>query len=182
MKRNYETENNKTGVTMFVGSEIERTPAHGMTTLFVVGNDHTVDDIIDEANAHGCNHIYTGANMSFDVSEYTSIAEVDADIHQHWATLIRALLDADFWVTLDFQPAQAEWVLEEGLTEHRRFIPMISVRIPYVDQMGYNASIKIDDVDFDSTNDGVWVHSLRTLMDRSVFTNWDQYTSDHIIK
>jgi hypothetical protein len=38
--------------------------------------------------------------------------------------------------------------------------------------------LKIDDVDFDATNPGVWTHSLHSLMDRSKFTDWAQYNND----
>jgi hypothetical protein len=149
-----------------------------MQTLFVVGTDTSVAEIIEHAKNHECTHIYLGANMSFNVE----LPHGTDKENKAWNNLVNGLLDADFWVTLDFENKYTDWVLEEGYTEYRRFIPMISVRIPYIDQLGYNASIKIDDVDFDSTNNGVWVHSLHTLMDRSVFTDWDQYTQDHIIK
>ena len=178
MKRNYDKATSKSGITMFVGKEIERTPAHGMKTLFVVGTDHTVEDIILTANGHGCNHIYLGANMSFKVQ----LPDGTDEENNAWDNLVLGLLKSDFWVTLDFENKYSDWVLECGYTEYRRFIPMISVRIPYVDQLGYNACVKIDDVDFDATNEGVWVHSLRKLMDRDVFTDWDEYTQDQIIK
>lgn len=176
MKRDYETATGKQGVTMFVGKEIENTPMKGQNTLFVVGTEYSAAEIISSATQHQCNHIYLGANMSFVIDPLNETSFID------WHLLITKLLDADFWVTLDFETKYTEWVLEECYTEYRRFIPMISVRIPHVDQLGYNACIKIDDVDFDTTNDGVWVHSLHTLKDRSCFTAWDQYTQDKIIK
>ena len=170
MKRDYELDSGITGVTMFTGKEIEHTPAHGMQTLFVVGTNHTVEDIMENVTKFKCTHVYMGANMSYTPEE-------------HWDKLILPLLkDETVWVTLDFETQHTEWVLESGYTEYRRFIPMISVRLPYVKQLGYNACIKIDDKDFNATNDGVWVHSLHNLMDRNVFTDWDQYTQDHIIK
>lgn len=178
MKRNYDEASGVTGTTLFVGKEIERTPAYGMKTLFVVGTDTPVAEILVLAKEHDCKHIYLGANMSFNVE----LPHGTDEENEAWDTLVMALLKADFWVTLDFENKYSDYVLESGFTEYRRFIPMISVRIPYVDQMGYNACVKIDDVDFDATNEGVWVHSLHNLMDRSVFTDWDQYTQDHIIK
>lgn len=178
MKRNYDDATNVNNVSLFVGKEIERTPAHGMETLFVVGTDYTVDEIIDYAKEYQCRHIYLGANMSFSVDLPNGTDEQN----KAWDALVLGLLKADFWVTLDFENKYSDWVLECGYTEYRRFIPMVSVRIAYADQLGYNACIKIDDIDFDATNEGVWVHSLRKLMDRNVFTDWDQYTQDHIIK
>lgn len=172
MKRDYELDTNTDSVTMFTGIEIEHTPAHGMQTLFVVGTDHTVEDIMENVAKYNCTHVYLGANMSYDDSN-----------SDEWDTLVFGLLkDRTVWVTLDFESKYTEWVLESGYTEYNKFIPMVSVRLPYARQLGYNACIKIDDKDFNATNEGVWVHSLHNLMDRSVFTDWGQYTQDHIIK
>ena len=82
--------------------------------------------------------------------------------------------------TLSIAPPIA-WVtglLESGLTENHNFIPMISVKLPYINQLGYNATLKLDDKDFRATNPGVWCHSLHTLQKRSVFTDWSKYTKD----
>ena len=40
---------------------------------------------------------------------------------------------------------------------------MIRVK-PHIEQLGYNANIKIDDIDFNATNKGVWTISKRLLM------------------
>jgi hypothetical protein len=55
---------------------------------------------------------------------------------------------------------------------------MISAKLPYLQQLGYNATIKIDDKDFQATNPGVWCHSVQSLIRRRVFTPWDHYTKD----
>ena len=91
------------------------------------------------------------------------------------------LLNKKYWVTLDIDVGQVEGLLESGLTEHNRFIPMISVKIPYASQLGYNACVKIDDKDFDATNPGVWVHRMHDLKEKAVFTDWSKYTRDTII-
>ena len=98
--------------------------------------------------------------------------------------MIYVCLDADddFWCTLDLDLAQVEGLLESGLVEKRQFIPQISVKLPYLQQLGYNATIKIDDKDFKATNPGVWCHNLHDLLDRNKFTSWDQYGKDEIIK
>jgi hypothetical protein len=60
---------------------------------------------------------------------------------------------------------------------------MISIKLPYIQQLGYNATIKLDDKDFAATNPGVWCHSVHTLMQRDqVFTGWDKYTKDEVIR
>ena len=55
---------------------------------------------------------------------------------------------------------------------------MISVKLPYIQQLGYNAIIKLDDKDFKASNPGVWCHSLHDLMDREKFTDWSKYSLD----
>ena len=166
----------KEGVTFFVGKEVEKTPAHNMTTLFVNGIQD-VEEIVSNAKAFNCTHIYLGANQSFD-------PEDSPETHAEWAELVIALLENanNFWVTLDFDVSHTVWIHEYGVCEYRRFIPQISVKIPYLTLFNYNATIKIDDVDFDSTNPGVWVHSVRSLLDEDKFTNWDQYGKDAIVK
>ena len=73
-------------------------------------------------------------------------------------------------------------MLECTFIGHRRFIPQISVKLPYLTQLGYNATIKLDDLDFDHSNPGVWCHRLRDLTTTESFTDWDQYGKDEIIK
>jgi hypothetical protein len=63
-----------------------------------------------------------------------------------------------------------------------KFIPMISVEIPDVEVYNYNTVVKIDDIDMDHSNPGVWCHSLHDLLDRDVFTSWDEYQGDELIK
>jgi hypothetical protein len=175
MKRDYDSGIAET-VILFTGIEIEKTPAYGMKTLFVVGvqNEQT---IINLAQDHKCTHIYFGANQSFPKLETN-----DGEGWRPWEYMIQECLDAGFWCTLDFDVAQVEGVLESALVEHRQFIPQISVKLPYLQQLGYNATIKLDDRDFAATNHGVWCHSLHDLLDRNNFTSWDQYGKDEIIK
>jgi hypothetical protein len=92
--------------------------------------------------------------------------------------MIDQCLTAGLWCTLDFDVAVVQGVLECTFIGHRRFIPQISVKLPYLTQLGYNATIKLDDKDFAATNPGVWCHSLHNLRDRSVFTDWSKYIKD----
>ena len=177
MKRNYDT-GVADSITFFTGIEIEKTPAYGMKTLFVTDvQDPYV--IMELARNHSCQHIYFGANQSFPKLEVN-----DAEQWRLWEDMIYVCLDADdeFWCTLDLDVAQVEGLLESGLVEKRQFIPQISVKLPYLQQLGYNATIKIDDKDFKATNPGVWCHNLHDLLDRNKFTSWDQYGKDEIIK
>lgn len=174
MKRAYDQGNDIESVEYFVGTEVEHTPQFGKRTLFVVGIKNP-EDIMDMADENGCGHVYLGANMSFNVTDNTESQWAP------WEAMAFPLLEKGYWVTLDIDSTQVEGLLESGLTEHNRFIPMISVKLPYIEQLGYNACLKIDDKDFDASNPGVWVHKVHDLKERSVFTDWSKYTTDTII-
>jgi hypothetical protein len=175
MKRDYK-DGVSTDVTFFVGTEIERTPAYGMKTLFVVGV-HPGQDIIKLASDNECTHIYFGANQSFHTNGVN-----DINGWRPWENMIHVCLLANFWCTLDFDVREHEGLLESSLIENRRFIPQISVKLPYLSQLGYNATIKIDDKDFEATNPGVWCIPIGAITQRKYFTNWDEYSKDEIIK
>jgi hypothetical protein len=161
-------------VSLFVGTEIEHTPAYGLKTLFVV--DIQPIELIEAAYvAHQCEHIYFGANQSFEPNGTNNYFVL-------WTEMITHFLKKDRLCTLDFDVSNVENVLECGFAEYRNFIPMISVKLPYIQQLGYNAIIKLDDKDFDATNPGVWCHSVHKLQNRQVFTDWSKYTKDEIIK
>jgi hypothetical protein len=91
-------------------------------------------------------------------------------------------LDEGYWCTLDLDVAQAEGLAEGGLLENNRFVPMISVKIPYIKLFNYNTTIKIDDTTWGHSNPGVWTHQLQSLMSKDKYTHWDQYTQDTEIK
>ena len=171
MERDYAT--GKSGdVTYFTGVEIERTPAYGLKTLFVVGV-RPLEEITDIVTTAQSDHVYLGANQSFD----------GKDIDK-WDEMIKGLLRLGFKVTLDFDSkfciTKDKWLA--SLSEFDGFIPQISLKIPNLTKYNNNATIKIDDTDFRATNDGVWCHSLDTLKTLETFTDWAQYTKDEIIK
>jgi len=171
MKRNYESGVSESA-DFFVGTEVEHTPMHGERTLFIVGVQ-SADAIVQMATALDVKHIYFGANMSF-----PNIDTNDADAWAPWEQMIKTCLKAGFWCTLDLDVRQAEGLLESGLTENNRFVPMISVKLPYIAQFNYNTTIKIDDRTWGATNPGVWTHQLHDLMTNKTYTHWDQYTQD----
>jgi hypothetical protein len=179
MKRSYEEVNIYEDPDFFIGYEVEHTPAYQIKTLFVVGLQEP-SEILKRANALNCQAIYFGANMSF---EPVWLDEFAPDEYEAWEKMIKAVLDHpdDFWCTLDFDVEHVEGVLEMCLAEHPNFIPMVSVKIPYASQLGYNATIKIDDKDFQASNPGVWCHKLHELMDHAKFTNWKKYKEDKIV-
>lgn len=171
------------GVSFFTGQEVEHTPAYGKKTLFVVGVQSFADiqDWLDDFNSYEdqsrhIGHIYFGANMSF-----PHIDTNDAENWAPWENMVQYFLEKGYLCTLDIPVGCVEGLLEGGLCEHNNFIPMISVKLPYIRQLGYNATLKLDDRDFASTNPGVWCHSLHALQKRSVFTDWSKYTKDETI-
>jgi len=163
-------------VNCFVGTEVEHSPAFGHKTLFVVGVQNPVM-LVDLARANGCTHVYFGANQSF-----LDPGKLSGVIWSAWEVMIRTVMDHGFLCTLDLDVSAVEGLIEGPLVEYNNFIPMISVKLPYIQQLGYNATIKLDDRDFAATNPGVWCHSLHNLKDRTVFTDWSRYTKDEIVK
>ena len=160
---------------IFVGTEVEHTPAFGLKTLFVVGIQSV--ELIEAAYiAHKCEHIYFGANQSF-----PAIGTNDST-WTVWENMIHPFLSRGYLCTLDIDVNQVEGLVESGLSERHNFIPMISVKLPYLQQLGYNATIKLDDKDFNATNPGVWCHSLHSLQNRDQFTSWSKYTKDEVVK
>jgi hypothetical protein len=169
MKRDYQS-GVADNVTFFIGTEVEHTPAYGKKTLFVTGIQ-PVEHIA--VNLQGCEHIFFGANHSFNPQTYEE--------HKAWEDMIFFFLDKEYLCSLDIPINQVEEFHEGGYCEYNNFIPQIRVPIPYVKLWNYNTMIKIDDKDFKATNPGVWSHSLHRLMDRDNFTSWDQYKGDTII-
>jgi hypothetical protein len=163
-------------VDFFIGREVEHSPAFGHHTLFVVGiQDASV--IINLVKNNNCTHVYFGANQSFPNPDIN-----DGPTWREWEEMIQECLQVGLLCTLDLDSTCAEGLVESGLVDYNNFIPMISVKLPYVQLLGYNATIKIDDIDFAKSNPGVWCHSLHELRDRAKFTDWSKYTQDEIIK
>ena len=155
-------------VNFFVGKEVEKTPAFGMDTLFVVGIQPT-SEITPRLTKPG-QHIFFGANHSFHPADHLE--------WQRWESMITHYLNMGYVCSLDIPITHVETFNDSGLCEYNNFIPQIRVSIPYVKLWNYNTMVKIDDNDFDATNPGVWTHSLHSLMSRDTFTSWDQYSKD----
>ena len=162
------------GVKFFAGVEVEKTPAHGKNTLFVVGVQ-TVDDIAHHLQNYtsGIEHIFFGANHSFGPRNNLE--------WQRWETMIQYFLKLGYLCSLDIPVSAVEQFNDTGLCEYRNFVPQIRVSVPYIRLWNYNTMIKIDDNDFDATNPGVWTHSLHTLMNRDTFTDWSAYEKDQTL-
>ena len=165
--------NERQDVVYFIGTEVERTAMYGEKTLFVVGIQPP-HEIKKRAEEHDIKHLYFGTSQSF-------APESDAD-WTAWENMIKAMLAANYRCTLDFGVEYANDVLEMGFDEYDNYISMISVKLPYIKQFNYNATLKLDDTTWGHSNPGVWCHSVHNLMDRSVYTDWREYVGDTVIK
>ena len=160
-------------VDFFFGDEVERTPAFGMRTLFVVGiqsSDNIASNLTRPGFSNRPKHIFFGANHSFDPQTPEEWRE--------WESMITYFLERGYLCTLDIPISAVEQFNDGPLCEYRNFIPQIRVSVPYTKLWNYNTMLKIDDKDFDATNPGVWCHSLHSLMSRETFTSWDDYKGD----
>jgi hypothetical protein len=172
MKRTYST-GEEDNVEFFTGWEVERTPAYGMLTLFVTGL-HPADEIMNLYDKHNCEHIFFGANHSFQPGK-------DCAEWEQWERMIAYFLDNNYLCTLDIPLSEVEQFNDSCLCEYDNFIPQIRVPVPYIKLWNYNTMVKIDDTDFRHSNPGVWCHSLHDLMARNKFTHWHDYENDNAI-
>tara|TARA_B100000900_G_scaffold415754_1_gene447029 strand:+ start:2415 stop:2933 length:519 start_codon:yes stop_codon:yes gene_type:complete len=172
MIRDYKT-GEKDSVTFFTGVEVEKTPAYGMKTLFVVGLQDP-EDILTYITEESCTHVFFGANHSYDPK--------DTNEYIAWENMIQSILKEGYLCSLDIPITIAEEFLESGLVENDNFIPQLRVPVPYAKMWNYNTMLKIDDKDFKASNPGVWCHSLHDLMNREKFTDWTKYGLDKVLK
>ena len=172
MNRDYK-EGKIEGAKFFIGKEVEHTPAYDKKTLFVVGLQNP-EKIKNYYHAHSCEHIFFGANHSYNPSKNGNI--------ETWEAMIMHFLKEEYLCTLDIPVDELEGFHDSGFCEYYTFIPQIRISVPYVELWNYNTMIKIDDKDFKSTNPGVWCHSLYNLMDRQKYTDWKKYELDTIIE
>ena len=161
--------NDRQDVTYFIGTEVENTAMKGEPTLFVVGVQ-PCHEIQKRADAQGIKHLYFGTSQSF--------TPKSDDDWTAWDNMINALLKAGYWCTLDFGVEYIDGVLECGFDEQDNYIGMISVKVPHIKLLNYNATLKIDDTTWGHSNSGVWCHSVHDLMDRRVYTDWKDYIGD----
>ena len=156
----------------FTGEEIEATPMTGQRTLFVVGV-RPAKEIEELANKKDIKHIYFGTSQSFNPSNETDWKD--------WYVMMTILLEKDYWVTLDFDISYSNDVIESGLMAFKKFIPMISAKIPNIEKLNKNAVLKIDDTTWGLTNKGVWSKDLNTLKGYMQYTEWSEYKDDTVL-
>jgi len=175
MKRNYKT-GVQEDVVLYAGYEENHTPARGQRTLFVVGVQD-IEALQNAATAIKAGHIYFGANQSF-----PQLATDDAAAWEEWTNMIMSFINQGYFCSLEIDTNCVEGLVESSLIDYNNFIPVVSVKLPYLQLLGYNATIKLDDKGFAATNPGIWTHSLHDLKDRKAFTSWIQYSLDEILQ
>ena len=166
MKRDYST-GIKKDVTVFSGIEVEHTPAYGKQTLFLARNDLTFDQIQECAVMCGAEAIYYGANRSY--------------IHGHFMQVpqIMKFLEHGYYVTVDY-PFELHQMVSSKFAlvwKHKNFIPFCSVIMPDSEE-DTSLYFKIDDVDFNKTNSGVWTMGMQDFKEKAGYTKWDDYKQD----
>lgn len=155
----------------FVGPEAELTPANGKKTLFVIGNQ-TIERIEELATLHKTPHIYFGANQSFNFSDKTN-----------WNTQVSYFLDRGYTVSIEYPSQFHNKMLEsisEGVWKNRHFIPIVSVRLPRLEDINHNLTLKIDDSGFAKNNTGVWCLNYSQITDSNRLTVWNQYETTDV--
>ena len=166
MKRIYST-GIKKDVTVFSGIEVEHTPAYGKQTLFLARNDLTFDQIQECAVMANAEAIYYGANRSY--------------IHGHFMQVpqIMKFLEHGYYVTVDY-PFELHQMVSSKFAlvwKHKKFIPFCSVIMPDSEE-DTSLYFKIDDVDFNKTNSGVWTMGMQDFKEKAGYTKWDDYKQD----
>ena len=170
MDRDYKT-GKSASVGVFSGLEVEHTPAFGKQTLFLARNDLYYDQIEEMAKKVGAEAVYFGANRTFMHTHATQINQ-----------MIR-LLRKGYYVTIDYPHSLHEEVKArfESIWTHEKFIPFCSIIFPRSEDDD-NLCIKVDDVDFDSTNPGVWTMTMDHFKQTAGFTSWKEYKQDEPIE
>ena len=153
-------------VEFFIGKEIEHTPLLGTDTLFVVGIK-SLAGTIQRAHKHKRTHIYLGTSDSF---------HPVGKNWQLWDEFVQGLLAEGFYVTVDMDYTLADSNIVRRWVKNERFIPMIRVQLPYIEQLGPNAQVTFEDA-----YTGRWTHNLNKLKDYRRFTAWYEYVGDTII-
>jgi len=155
-------------IDFFYGFEVENTPAKGLGTVWIVGLPTDCYGVT--AVAHGYSQLRMGANNSFNP---TSTAE-----WERWEEVLLYALDNGVeWVSLEFGIEHYNRVLESCVIEYPNFIPILKIDMPYINQLGYNAVLKIGDTK-EKTNPGNWTVYVQELISRKAYTHHTHYPQE----
>ena len=138
--------------------------------MFVIGTQN-LKEILARALNNECPHIYLGANHSFTPNTGWNY------------NTVKKCINAGYTVSLNY-PINYHNNVKKELKElyiHINFIPQISFQFEGIENENPNLNLKIDDVDFEATNDGVWCFDLKDVCNDNNKTSWSQYKDDKII-
>lgn len=155
-------------VVFFIGSSQETSPVQGKKTLYVNGL-RSIPQTLELAAANNCKHIHLGAQRSFQKNKL-------------WDGYIRALMNAGYTVTLEY-PAEAQDFVQSSISSEllmsKKFYPVLTVPINYVNNINPNASIKITDTY--PANEGVWTIPMHEVLDANRYTDHSEMDFDVIV-
>lgn len=161
MKREYSTGTHDTDPDFFVGREVEHTAAYGLKTLFCHGSLSLREIQFKIADLYAAeteiDHVYLNHN-------HTECKDILNKIHY--------LLEDGLLVT--YEALGVDKIVD---LDHHNLIHLLSVPVPKAKRT--NLFIKIDDIDFNATNPGVWTVNVGKLQDH--FTPWSAYEGDEIL-
>lgn len=157
-------------VKVFVGPEVEHTPAFGKTTLFLATNQLTTDQILELCVMNDCEAIYYGANRCYQHN-------ISSQVFQ-----ISKFLADGYYITVDYPYSMHDEVKKRfsHFWTHKKFIPFCSIIFANTEEDS-QLCFKIDDVDFKATNKGVWTQSMTDFKRQAGYTDWSKYKQDKII-
>ena len=115
--------------------------------------------------------VYYGANRTF----LNNVANQPLQINR--------LLNDGYYVTIDYQYNIHDEVKKRysAVWQHEKFIPFCSIIFENTEE-DTRMCFKIDDVDFNKTNKGVWAMGMEDFKSKAGYTKWDQYKQDQPIK
>lgn len=154
----------------FVGPEAEYTSANGKKTLFVVGSQKT-ETIEELTKSHKISHVYFGTSGSFSLNG------------NNWEKQLVYFLDRGYTVSLEY-PANLHGdilnLLSPGIWQSRLFVPVMTVKIPRLEDSNPNLTLKIEDLGFQYSNPGVWCLNCHELTDNNRLTGWHEYSLEEL--
>lgn len=163
-------------VKFFLGKEVEHTHAHGLNTLFVVGLQ-PVGNILALAVQHKVDHVYFGANESF---QPWSLGEIEK-----WAATIEEVAKT-FLSTWDIPSQYLRLVLSckragPLVQQHSGVIPFVAVKGILALRDNPRACFRFDDLDF-GVGEGSHSQPLKDLLKEKQWTTpWAAYQNDESV-
>ena len=115
--------------------------------------------------------VYYGANRTF----LNNVANQPLQINR--------LLNDGYYVTIDYQYNIHDEVKKRysAVWQNKKFIPFCSIIFENTEE-DTRMCFKIDDVDFNKTNKGVWAMGMEDFKSKAGYTKWEQYKQDQPIK